>query len=91
MPENKLGEERLGSDDIFANFGITFVLSILIFMLLSGLVLTIIFISRSCNLSEKNKQRKEGLKMKIFYNPWIRFTFLAALKANLASLLALKN
>lgn len=54
-PENKIGEERLGSDDIFENFGITLILSILIFILLSGIVLIILLISRNCNLSEKNK------------------------------------
>ena len=46
-PEQKFGPDGIGSDEISANFGVTFILGSLIFLLLIILVVIAIFISRS--------------------------------------------
>lgn len=50
-PDEKIGDERLGSDQISANFGITFILATFVFLLIIGLILTVILISRRTTLS----------------------------------------
>ena len=90
-PEEKIGEARLGSDDMTANFGITFFLATAALILLVVLVSIIILLSSRTKLSRKNQERKKKLKDKILYNPIIRFAFLSALKTNLSSILALKS
>ena len=60
--EDNIGENRLGSDDVFGNFGITLILAIFVFLLLIGLVSIVILVSRRTELSQKNKERLEKLK-----------------------------
>ena len=74
----------MGSDEIVSNFGATLILASLIFIVMVILILFAVFISRT-------EERKEWLKSKIFYNPFIRYAFLNALKFNMASMLAFKR
>ena len=85
-PEDDIGEDRLGSDDVFGNFGITLILAIFVILLLIVIVFIVIYVSRRTELSQKNKDRLEKLKYMIFYNAIIRFAFLNALKFNMSSM-----
>ena len=62
QPEDNIGEDRLGSDDVFGNFGITLILAVFVFLLLIGLVFIVILVSRRTELSQKNKDRLDKLK-----------------------------
>ena len=73
------------------NVGITFILGIFVLILIILVVLIFIVISRTCELSEKNKERKEKLKAKICFNPIIRMAFLGSLKFNMSSLIVFKK
>ena len=88
--QKKVGVDRIGSDEISANFGITLILGSFIFLLLITLVIIAILISRRVHLAPKIEKAKEWLKRKLFYNPMIRYAFLNALKINMAAILAFK-
>ena len=54
VPGDNVGHDRLGSDDIFKNFGITLILASFVFLVLIGLVIIIVLVSRKTELSPKN-------------------------------------
>ena len=83
-PEQQVGLDRIGSDEISENFGVTLILGSIILALLIILVLIAIYISRS-------EERKKWLKDKIFFNPFVRYAFLNALKLNMAAMVAFKR
>ena len=91
-PGQKVGLDRLGSTDISANFGPSFILGTICFILLIIMVLSLI---RLCNkvtkLTRKNKERLEKIRKKFLYNPIIRYAFLNALKLNLVVMLTYKR
>ena len=60
-------------------------------MVLIIIVVVIICIARRTRLSDKNKERCDKLKGKIFYNALIRYTLLNALKLNLMAMLPLNS
>ena len=63
----------------------------MVFLVIVFVVLLMFYIRKKCkNLSEKNKQRFESLKGKIFWNPLIRYTLLNALKLTMSALTTYK-
>ena len=62
QPEDNIGEDRLGSNDVFGNFGITLILAIFVFLLLIGLLFIVILMSRRIALSQTNKDRLNKFK-----------------------------
>ena len=65
------------------------ILASFVFLVLIGLVITIVFVSRKTELSPKNKERLDKLKNNIFYNAIVRFFFLNTLKFNMSSMVVL--
>ena len=61
-PGGEVGLDRLGSTSLASNFGVTFIVGGVIFVLLVVLILLSIFFSKRCNLSEKNKARRQRWK-----------------------------
>ena len=61
-PQDNIGEDRMGSDDVFGNFGITLILAIFVFLLLIGLLFIVILMSRRIALSQTNKDRLNKFK-----------------------------
>ena len=54
-------------------------------------VLLLLYLRKKCKtLSDKNKKRFENLKSKIFWNPFIRYTLLNALKLNMSAMTTYK-
>ena len=66
------------------------ILTILVSFLIIGLAIVIFLIIRRTELSQKNKERLEKLKKMFFYNLFIRFAFLGALKLNMSSITIFK-
>ena len=90
--EQKVGEERLGSGNVSASLGVTLVLGSMVFVAIVLVVLLLLWLRKRCkNLSEKNKQRLDGLKSKVFWNPLIRYTLLNALKLNMTAMTTYKT
>lgn len=90
--EEKVGEERLGSGNVSASLGVTLVLGSMAFVAIILVVLLLLWLRKRCkNMSEKNKQRLDGLKSKVFWNPLIRYTLLNALKLNMTAMTAYKT
>ena len=46
-PENKIGNDRIGSDDMAANFGPTMILGSIVLLLLIVILLAAVYISRT--------------------------------------------
>ena len=90
-PTELIGDDRLGNPDPVKNLGTTFLLLTGVFVVLIIIVVVIICIARRTRLSDKNKERCDKLKGKIFYNALIRYTLLNALKLNLMAMLALNS
>ena len=91
VPEEKLGTDRVGEKSFFANFGATFFflnLFIIVFVLL--IILAVVLFKRF-GVSQKNKERLEKMKRKIFFNSLIRYAFLSSLKTNLIAFVTLKK
>ena len=84
----KTGKDRVGSESFLDNFGVTFLLVASIFAFIIALVLVFIYLRKRCKLSNKNKERYERIKSKVFWNPFIRYLFLNALKLNLSAMVA---
>ena len=86
--DDKIGADRFGSENVFENFGPTFFIFLGIIILLSIIVLaTYCICRRSERFSEKNKECSEKLKKKIFFNPFIKYSYLNALKVYMSSCL----
>ena len=80
---------RLGSDDIFSNFGISF---ILIFILLLIIYLVIVCgarVSKRYAMSSKVQEFFRKIEKKLLYNPMIRYSMLNCLKFNYTAIVAL--
>lgn len=71
-PEERVGDERLGSSDILENFGSTLLIALAVFIALVILLTMAICLCRRINLSAKNQERLQKLKRTIFYNPIIK-------------------
>ena len=79
----KMGTERLGRKNILDNLGLTLLIFSGIFILIILIVILLVYAKKKCkNLSQKNKERVEKLKLSIFWNPIIRYTFLNCNKLN---------
>ena len=88
--EDDIGYERFGSPDLFNSLGVSFYITLGIFILVLTTALLIVYFGRRCDLSDKNAQRLQSLEDQLFYNPVIRLSFLSALKANLTPMLVFK-
>ena len=86
----KMGTERLGTENVLDNLGLTLLIVSSIFVLLILVIVLLVTIKRKCkNLSEKNKERIEKVKLSVFWNPIIRYTFLNCLKLNTTAMTGL--
>lgn len=88
--EEKLGDDRLGTASIFSSFGATMVIGSIAFVLIIGIILLLIYCRKRVKLSEKNKQRIQNLRYKVFWNAIIRYLFLNSLKLNMSAFVVLK-
>eukprot|EP00353_Schmidingerella_taraikaensis_P012373 CAMPEP_0185571574 /NCGR_PEP_ID=MMETSP0434-20130131/3613_1 /TAXON_ID=626734 ORGANISM="Favella taraikaensis, Strain Fe Narragansett Bay" /NCGR_SAMPLE_ID=MMETSP0434 /ASSEMBLY_ACC=CAM_ASM_000379 /LENGTH=362 /DNA_ID=CAMNT_0028187075 /DNA_START=218 /DNA_END=1303 /DNA_ORIENTATION=+ len=88
--EQKMDETRVGSADIFASFGPTLVL---VSAILAGLVILVIcsvYLSRRLGCSQKCKSCFTRIQDKIFWNSFIRYILMNALKLLMASIVVFK-
>ena len=90
-PEEKVGTERLGSSDVIENYGSTLILVSVIAVAFVIIVVLLVYICKKVNLSEKNQARLAKLKRSLFFNPFIRYLQLNALKLNLSAMLTIKS
>ena len=87
---DKVGMERLGKDDIWSNFGATLIIACIVIFLFIALLFGAIYVARRVKISDKNKKRLNDLKQKIFYNAFIRFFLLNALKFHMTAFIIMK-
>ena len=71
--------------------GPTFLIFTLIFICITLIILIVIFLARKITLSDKNRKRLESMKKTLFFNSFIRYTFLSANKLFMAVMMGLKN
>ena len=91
LTSDRLGEERLGSSNIFESLGVSVLILSLLFFLVLIVIVVIIMCCRKKEWSEKNKERIEGLKRKIKYNPILRYFLLNSIKFNYSALCVFKQ
>ena len=91
MATEKIGEDRLGSPNIFQGIGSTVLFLSLLFLLIVILITIIVVCCKMRKLSEKSKERVENLKRKIMYNPLIRYLMLNSLKFNYSAMCVFKH
>ena len=82
--------ERLGGDNIMSNFGATLVIATIVIVLFIALLFGAIYLARKVNISDKNKKRINDMKQKIFYNAFIRYALLNALKFHMTAFIIMK-
>ena len=88
--EEKVGEERLGSESPLSSFGATLLLSSIVFGIILLIVIIVICIVKRNSTSQKCKACALKLKRAIFFNPIIRYLLLNALKLNMSALMVIK-
>ena len=91
VPEEKLGDDRVGSKSFFDNFGASLFLMTLVLIVFALLIIVVILIIKGCCSTEKNMERIRKLKRSIFWNKIIRYLFLSSLKFNMVALVAFKR
>ena len=91
LTSDKLGEERLGSSNMFESLGVSVLILSLLFFLALIVIAVIIVCCKKKEWSEKNQERIENLKRKIKYNPVIRYFLLNSIKFNYSALCVLKQ
>ena len=85
--EEKVGEERLGvGQSILLIFGPTFTLGTIVFIII---ILVVIILRKFCR--SQCGRNIEKLRQRIFWNSFIRYTTLNAMKIYLACLVAFKQ
>ena len=83
-------DKSLGSTEIFSNYGFTFLFAASgLLLIIVILIIAVVVCSRCC--SDKNKERLQWLKQKIFFTPMIRFAMINCLKFNINALLVFKS
>ena len=90
-PSEEIGEERMGDSDPLKNLGTTFILLTFVFILVILIILALVWAFRRIKLSEKNQERFEKIKGKIFFNALIRYSLLNAIKLNLIAMFSLSS
>ena len=89
--DEKVGEERLGISSPLQSFGVTLLLSSILFATLMLVVIALIVILRRSSPSVKCRERVNKYKVFIFFNPIIRYLILNSLKLNMVGLVVFKT
>ena len=88
ITEEQIGKSRLGSKDIFSNFGITFILISSLFLLFLLVIFCGVRLSKRNATSEKIKGCFKKSQDYLLFNPLIRYSMLNYLKLNFVSMAA---
>lgn len=89
--ENRIGMERFGSENLVENIGFTLIFITICIILICSTIIGLIYCIKRCRASEKWKERAQKLKNMVFFNPLIRYSFLSAVKLNIAAFIALRG
>ena len=87
--EVKIGYDRLGSENMWSNFGVSQI-AILSLLLLIILIIILLLVCKKCCCSQSPwaQEKVDKIKRKVFYNPLLRFTLFNAMKFNMIAMLA---
>ena len=89
ITEEEVGIDRLGSSDLFDNFGPTLIIGSIIFVIFVALLIGTIYLHKKMKVSEKTRKRVHDLKRKVFYNSFIRYLLLNGLKFYMSAFMVL--
>ena len=88
--EEKVGDERLGSESVLAGFGPTLILVSFLCLFLIIVIVILLCLAKKYGLPAKVKSLVDKIKAKIFWNAVVRYLLLNSLKLNMSGLVAVK-
>ena len=89
--QEKVGEARQGGESFGQSFGSTLIIASIVFTLVIVIILLLTVFRKKLRCSEKNKERINKIKRKIFWNSLLRYLVLNGLKFFLAAFLVIRN
>ena len=86
--ENKVEDEKLGSVNLFDNYGVTLIIVAICMLAIIGVVYLSHHFVKKSQASPKWTESLTKAKRMVFYNPLIRYSFLNFIKLNMACFVA---
>lgn len=87
MVSEKLGASRFGEANLFQNYGITFIATLVLISTIVLLLTVLLCLCRASCCQSKCRKLMERAKAKLLYNPLIRYAYMNCCKLNITALL----